>query len=164
VFVSCKGNSEGVRLKGHIGILLLFSSVFVNALALAPTVSIQVTTPQRYSFSLGLTGVDWGRVFGTHSGFLVRAEPGLSGGKLHIGFRSALSLILMPVASADVTAAILRTWNDPWGGIESNQTYGGLELRIGMRLVTATVGVYRHMAGEDTEHEWITSLGAGFGL
>jgi hypothetical protein len=63
-------------------------------LSLSPTVSVQVTTPQRYSLSLGVSGTDWGSAFGSESGFLVRVEPGLSGGKLHAGRRSVFSLAL----------------------------------------------------------------------
>lgn len=145
-------------------IMLICSSVFINARAISPTVSVQVTTPQRYSLSLGFSGVDWGRAFATQTGFLVRAEPGISGGKLHMGVRTTLSLALVQLVSADLTGALLRTWNDPWGGIESGQTYGGVELRVGMHLFTATAGVFRHMAGDDADHEWLTSLGAGFGI
>lgn len=143
---------------------------FVLVLTLLPaaaggfsaTGSIQVTTPQRLSLSLGAFGAD-GSLLGPSAGVLARIEPGISGGKLHLGFRSAFSLLFLPVTSIDITGALLQTWFDPWGGVESGQTYLGGELRIGIRAVVATAGLYRHAAG-DGEDGLTGSFGLGIGL
>jgi len=129
----------------------------------SPTGSLQVTTPQRYSLSLGYSSADWG-LFGSSGGYVIRIEPGLSGGKVHLGLRGIFNLSLLPVMSAEITGSLLQTWNDPWGGIPGGQTFAGGELRLGLRLITATAGLYRHAAGDDTDHDWITSLGVGLGL
>lgn len=144
--------------------LVLLTTLIPSAQGISPTGSIQVTSPQRYSFSLGISSVDWGRAFGSSSGYVLRIEPGLSGGKLHLGIRSAFSLVFLPVTSVDVTGSLLYTWNDPWGGVKSRQTYAGMEFRMGYHVITATAGYYRHTAGDDPNSNWISSFGIGLGL
>lgn len=143
---------------------ILFTVLIPSASqALSPTGSIQVTTPQRYSLSVGVCGGDFLGVFNNSSGFVLRAEPGVSGGKLHLGMRFMFSFTSLPLASADITASVLQTWNDPWGEIEGGQTYAGAEYRLGLRFLVATAGYYRRVAG-DSENEWISSFGAGIGF
>lgn len=146
--------------------LLVITCVTATAglISLSPTVSIQVTTPQRFSLSLGISGVDWGGLFGSESGFLIRVEPGISGGKFHAGTRSVFNLALVPILAIDVTGALMYTWNDPWNGLMEDQTYAGMEVRFGGLPVVLSAGYYRHIAGSDTEEEWITSFGAGVGF
>ncbi|MCD4707119.1 MAG: hypothetical protein K8S62_05215 [Candidatus Sabulitectum sp.] len=143
---------------------ILSATACAGLLSWSPTVSVQVTTPQRYSLSLGISGVDWGSAFGSESGFLIRVEPGVSGGKLHAGTRNAFSLALIPILSVDVTGALMYTWNDPWNGLQDDQTYAGMELRFGALPVVVSAGYYKHIAGSDTEHNWIGYLGAGIGF
>lgn len=127
---------------------------------MSPTGSLQITTPQRWSISLGVCFDDGFGAFGPSSGMVARLEPGISGGKLHLGVRSIFSLAFLPVTSMDITGAVLRTWNDPWGEVEGGETYLGGEYRFSAGMVLATAGYYRKTDGE----KWITSLGAGIGL
>lgn len=130
----------------------------------SPTASIQITSPQRASVSVGITSIGFGTLWGPESGMLVRIEPGLGGGKLHVGSRFGFSMAFIPIMHADLTAAVLHTWGDPWAELESGQTYIGLELRTGTYLFLATAGVYRHALGADGDHDWIISAGAGLGI
>lgn len=149
-----------MKSSGTLILLMLLLTGFSNALS--PTGSVQVTTPQRLSLSLGVCGTDFFGTFGGSSGILFRMEPGISGGKLHLGMRSMFSLMFLPVVSADMTAALLQTWNDPWG-VTGGQTYAGGEFRLGLRYLVFTAGGYRHVAG-DREDKWLYSFGAGVGL
>lgn len=145
-------------------VLSIYATAFAGLLSWSPTVSVQVTSPQRYNLSLGVSGVDWGGIFGSESSFLIRVEPGISGGKFHAGARSSFSFAFVPVVSVDMTGAIMYTWNDPWNGIPDDQTYAGMEMRWGALPWVISAGYYKHVAGWDTEHEWVTSFGAGFGF
>ena len=128
----------------------------------SPTGSVQVTTPQRIAISLGWCGADAFTAFGSSSGLVVRVEPGICGGKVHLGFRSAFNLFI-PMVSMDITGSLLRTWYHPWGGVQAGQTFAGLESRLGLRYFVVTAGYYRHIAGNGSDHP-IGSFGIGIGL
>ncbi len=130
----------------------------------SPTISIKLTTPQKMSISLGFSGTSWGGLFGSDSGLLIRLEPGLSGGKLHLGTRHTFSMVLIPVLSMDICASIMHTWNNPWTGLKNDQTYIGGELQLGAHLLVVSAGLYRHVAGDDEDHSWVFSTGAGLGF
>ena len=130
----------------------------------SPTVGVQLTTPQKLNVSVGVTSIPWGGFWSSQGGLLVRLEPGLSGGKVHAGFRTSLSMAFIPIVSADVCASLLYTWNDPWGGLENDQTYIGAEFRASAVPVIVSSGIYRHVAGYDTENDWVFSMGAGIGI
>ncbi|MCK5841987.1 MAG: hypothetical protein KAH31_07460 [Candidatus Sabulitectum sp.] len=49
------------------------------------TASIQITSPQNHSASIGMCSVD---LFGSDSGFLILLEPGFSGGKVYAGTKN----------------------------------------------------------------------------
>lgn len=130
----------------------------------SPTASVQVGLPQKISVSIGFSGIPFGSIWGADSGVLLRIEPGLSCGKLHLGMRHVFSMAFLPIISADLTASALYTWNDPWSGLGNDQTYLGIESRFGAYLMVVTAGMYRHVGGGDTEHDWIFSAGAGLGF
>lgn len=146
-------------------LLMIASATATSGLtSWSPTVSFLVTAPQRYSLSIGVSGSNWGSLFGSDSGILFRVEPGISGIKLHVGRRGTFSFLMLPTASVETTVAFLHTWNDPWNGLLADQTYAGLEARYKIIPVVVSAGYYRHIAGSDTEKEWITSIGAGVGF
>lgn len=130
----------------------------------SPTAAAQVTLPQKLSISVGVTGIPWGLLWSSDGGMLLRLEPGLCGGKLHLGYRSSLSMAFIPVASADICASVMYTWNDPWGGLANDQTYLGTEFRASTVPVVLSFGIYRHIAGGDEEHDWVFSAGGGIGF
>lgn len=144
--------------------LLLLLTLILPAIVSGgfPTGSVQVSTPQRMNLSLGYC-FSGASMLGPSSGLLVRVEPGISGGKFHLGLRSLFGMLSIPVASVDVTGSLMRTWNDPWGGVEGGQTYAGGEVRLGLRVLVFTAGYYEHLAG-DGDDRGIWSLGAGIGL
>ncbi len=148
-------------MKTLMTLLILYTSAVSGLSGWSPTASIQITSPQKYSASIGMSSVD---LFGSDSGFLIRLEPGFSGGKLHAGTRNMVIATLIPFVSTDVTAAIMHTWNDPCGRLLNHQTYAGMEIRLGILPLVITAGYYNHIAGSDTEHNWITSLGIGAGF
>ena len=80
------------------------------------------------------------------------------------GDKKYLQYDFFPVTSYDMCCSLMYTWNDPWSGLENNQTYLGLEAQAGGGLVLISAGVYRHVAGEDTDHDWVFSYGAGIGF
>ncbi len=130
----------------------------------SPTIGVKLTTPQKMCLSLGISGTSWGGLFGPDSGILIRLEPGLSGGKLHLGTRHTFSMALIPVLSMDICASVMYTWNNPWTGLQNDQTYVGGELQFGAHLLVVSAGLYRHFAGGDEGHTWAFSTGAGLGF
>jgi len=130
----------------------------------SPTIDVKVTYPQKASVSIGISSISWGSLWGGGNGVVFRVEPGLAGGKVHLGVRNAFSMILIPVMSTDICASLMYTWNDPWHGLQNDQTYAGVEIRGAMHLLVISAGIFRHIAGEDTEHDWVLSGGAGVGF
>jgi hypothetical protein len=158
------------KLKCTLGLLiLLIAVVSVSPVRgdfpdWSPSLAVKVTSPQKLSVSIGISSISWGSVWGGGSGVVFRVEPGLAGGKIHLGIRSAFSMLFIPVMSVDVSGSLMHTWNDPWYGLENDQTYAGVELRSGAHLLVVSAGVYRHIAGTDAEHDWVFSGGAGVGF
>lgn len=150
-----------LKLMVMISLVLPVTADFDNW---SPTIGVKLTTPQKMSLSIGFSGTSWGGLFGPDSGFLIRLEPGLSGGKLHLGTRHTFSMVLIPVFSMDICASVMYTWNNPWTGLENDQTYIGGELQVGAYLLMVSTGLYRHVAGGDEDHDWVFSAGAGLGF
>jgi hypothetical protein len=146
-------------------ILLLLSAFAATARVplFTPTASLQITSPQRYNASIGVSTTRLG-IWGPKTGFLARLEPGLGGGKAHIGSRFAFSLGFIDLFYTDLTASLMHTWGRTWGGLEKDQTYLGGEVRFGANLLLGTFGVYKHVHGSDEDHDWVVSLGLGLGL
>lgn len=145
-------------------VLSLLIPVYADIFDWSPTVGVKLTMPQKVSISLGISSIGWGSIWGSDSGFLFRVEPGLSGGKVLIGSRNAFSMILVPIMSFDICGSYLYTWNDPWSGLENDQSYLGVEVQGSAYLMIVSAGVYRHIAGGDADHDWIFSAGAGLGF
>ncbi len=135
-----------------------------SALPFTPTVSLQVTSPQRFNASIGISSVDMGSLWGPKAGFLARLEPGLGAGKAHLGGRFAFAMAFIDIFYTDLTASVMHTWGDTWGHLERDQTYLGGEVRFGANLLMGTAGIYRHVNGSDDDHDWVVSLGAGLGI
>lgn len=152
-----------MRLLPVVMILSVLPAAARPLLPFTPTVSLQVTSPQRYNASFGISTTRLG-AWGPKAGFLARLEPGLGGGKAHIGSRFAFSLAFIDLFYTDLTASVMHTWGDTWGNLPKDQTYLGGEVRFGANLLLGTAGVYRHVGGSDEEHDWVVSLGVGLGI
>ncbi|RKZ06583.1 hypothetical protein DRQ25_13595 [Candidatus Fermentibacteria bacterium] len=130
----------------------------------SPTVGLKVTTPQKISVSIGFSSIPWNSLWGGGSGLVFRLEPGLAGGKVHLGVRSAFSMVFIPITSVDICCSLMYTWNNPWNGLANDQTYAGIEARGGFHLFILSAGIYRHVSGVDADHDWIFSGGVGLGF
>jgi len=129
-----------------------------------PTFAAKLTYPAKASLEVGVSSHDLGSLFSIADGFVIRAEPGLSGGKLHAGIRSQFTFLFLPLVTWDYTISALRTWNDPWGGYANDQTYIGIEAQGKVNLVLMSAGVYWHVTGDDEEHDVLFSGAVGFGF
>ena len=118
---------------------------------------VKYTTPQKFSVMIGLestsSSMGW-----SSSGSFVAIEPGIGGGKLHLGYFEGQGFggLLMKLS-------LLRTWGAPLD-FEPDQTYVGAELTYSYFLVSLTGGGYVHVAGDDDEHDFIFSGGIGLGF
>jgi len=93
-----------------------------------------------------------------YSGLFFSVEPGVDGGLVGIGIGSDSPFIL-----AFLRAAFLRTWGDP-GEVAANQTFVGLDLRLGVRHVSGGVGWYPRIQGSapGDGDVWLLNIGIGF--
>ncbi len=140
------------------------SEVKGSILEWSPTVGVKVTAPQKLSVSIGFCNIPWIGLWGGDTGMVFRLEPGLAGGKIHLGIRSAFSMVFIPITSVDICGSIMYTWNNPWNSLENDQTYAGVEMRGGFHFFILSAGIYRHISGVDTDHDWVFSCGAGLGF
>ena len=129
-----------------------------------PTVSVSLCTPQKAALAIGLTSTGWLEYYGVDSGWLFVLEPGLSGGSVNLGFRTGMNLFVIPLARLDCVATLLYTWNDPWGDLENDQTYAGIRASTWVPMVNASLGLLRHIGGEDDDHDWLVTAGLGVGI
>ena len=153
-----------MRLLAVLVLLLSVSAVNGGFPEYSPTVGVKVTVPQKISVSIGFSNIPWNSLWGGDSGMVFRLEPGLAGGKVHLGIRSAFSMVFIPITSIDICGSLMYTWNNPWNGLENDQTYAGVETRGGFHFFVLSAGIYRHISGGDTDHDWTFSGGAGFGF
>lgn len=132
--------------------------------AIFPTASINFCTPQKASLAIGLTNTGWFDYFGVDSGWFFTLEPGLSGGSVNAGFRTGMNLFLLPMFRFDGMVSLMHTWNNPWGGLEDDQTYLGIRAATWVPLVNVSLGLFRHVGGGDDDHNWLVTAGVGVGL
>jgi hypothetical protein len=122
----------------------------------------------RYSTPLKLgwvVGVSLNRPVGSscYHGPFFQLEPGFGGGKINLGYRCG-EYNFVPIYSIGVSGSILRTWGNPLGDVEPDQTYVGGELSVALVILGFNAGAFRHISGDDTDHEWIMTLGVGAGF
>ena len=118
-----------------------------------------VTQPQIVNASLTVVwGYDNVRSFEK----FLHLEPGLTGGKAALGIGGTDFLHLF-----SLRATYMRTWWEPWGA-EKDANYGGLEFVMGTHgprfPIKFSIGVFRLISEQDTDHDWIFSWGIGWGL
>ena len=147
-----------------MAVFLVACSAAAQSVPFTPTASLQVTSPQRFNASIGLSTIDMATLWGPKAGFLARIEPGLGAGKAHLGARFAFAMAFVDIFYTDLTAAVMHTWGDTWGDLERDQTYLGGEVRFGANLMLGTAGIYKHVHGSDEDHDWVVSFGIGLGI
>jgi len=70
----------------------------------------------------------------------------------------------MPLYNIGLAVSVMQTWSSPLQDVESDQTYLGLELVGAFSVVGLNGGVFKHIAGDDEDSNWIYSLGIGVGI
>ena len=155
-----------------MSVLLLILSVIVFAVPensyeprstqLFPSVMVRYSTPIKVSWALGVVFM---KLHSSHaySGFFTQIEPGIAGCKLNAGYRFGEHHFL-PVYNIGLAVSVMQTWGSPLQGVESDQTYAGLELVGAFSMIGLNGGVFKHVAGDDEDSNWIYSLGIGLGI
>lgn len=129
---------------------------------LFPCAMTRYSTPLKLGWVLGVVRYSSANRMFQHGPF-VQLEPGFGGGKVNLGYRFSRSGFL-PVFNVGLSASLLQTWGNPLGDVEPGQTYAGIELSTAFSVLGLNAGVFRHMGGDDEEHDWITTLGVGAGF
>ncbi len=134
---------------------------------------VRLSLPQRLSVGVGAlfsrqpTRYDCTSVC-EFRGWLVQAEPGISGGQISAGWAAVnaekgnndffLSNVFL---SWGFRGTVLRTWGnadlDP-----PDQTLIGAEADFTVIRVNFSLGVFRHVGGGDPNREWIVGGGVGW--
>ena len=144
-------------------ILLLLAAP--AAAEVEPALSAEVGSPLELSANVGL----WVGLGGTGPedpevghGLLLQAQPGLGGIAFNLGWTPvALPAWGTQAVGFAVKARYLRTWGDPWGGLEPDQDYVGGELVLAW-IVKVSVGVVTRVdgdAGNKTTVTWSVGIG-----
>lgn len=127
-----------------------------------PCVMTRYSTPLKLGWVLGVVRYRSADRFDLHGPF-AQLEPGFGGGKVNLGYRYSRGGFL-PVFNVGLSASLLRTWGNPLGDAEPGQTYAGIELSTAISIIGLNTGVFRHIGGDDEDHDWIMTLGAGAGF
>lgn len=127
-----------------------------------PCVMTRYSTPLKLGWVLGVVRYSSMDFYVLHGPFL-QLEPGFGGGKVNLGYRYNRGGFL-PVFNAGLSASLLQTWGNPLGDVEPGQTYAGIELSTAVSVIGLNAGIFRHIGGDDDDHDWITTLGAGTGF
>ena len=129
---------------------------------LFPCAMVRYSTPIKVS---GVFGITFMQLHGNHSysGFFTQIEPGIAGGKLNVGYRYGKHQFL-PLFNIGLAASLMQTWSNPLQDVEGGQTYIGLELSGAFSMLGLNSGLFRHIAGDNENSEWIFSLGIGVGI
>jgi hypothetical protein len=129
-----------------------------------PALGAEVGSPLKLSANLGIRvgmvekdGADRGR------GLLVQAQPGLGGVAFNVGWVPlALPAWGTQAVGLTIKARVLRTWGDPWGGLEPDQTFAGGEIGLAW-IVKISVGVLARVSSGEGKATIVT-WGVGVGL
>jgi hypothetical protein len=129
-----------------------------------PALSAEIGSPLKLSANVGIRIApavgedepDYGR------GFLIQAQPGLGGIAFNVGWVPvALPAWGTQAVGLGIKARYLRTWGDPWGGIEPDQDYVGGELALAW-IVKISAGVLTRVSsggGSKTIFTWSVGVG-----
>jgi hypothetical protein len=129
---------------------------------LFPCAMTRYSTPLKLGWVLGVAMNQPVGRYGHHGPF-VQLEPGFGGGKVNLGYRYG-QMSFLPIFNVGLAGSLLRTWGNPLGDVEPGQTYVGLELSGAFSALGLNAGIFRHVAGDDENHQWITVLGVGAGI
>jgi hypothetical protein len=130
-----------------------------------PALSAEVGSPLKLSANVGIRiGVGTVAVDETDSGrgLLLQAQPGLGGIAFNVGWTPvALPAWGTQAVGFAVKARYLRSWGDPWGGLEPDQDYVGGEVVLAW-IVKVSVGfLTRVSSGGGNKNVFTWSVGVG---
>ena len=130
-----------------------------------PALSAEIGSPLKLSANLGIRiGIGTVAADETDSGrgLLLQAQPGLGGVAFNVGWAPvALPAWGTQAVGFAVKARYLRSWGDPWGGLEPDQDYLGGEVVLAW-IVKVSAGVLTRVGsgtGKKTIFTW--SIGVG---
>jgi hypothetical protein len=130
-----------------------------------PALSAEIGSPLKVSANLGIRiGIGTVAVDETDSGrgLLLQAQPGLGGIAFNVGWTPvALPAWGTQAVGFAVKARYLRSWGDPWGGLEPDQDYLGGEVALAW-IVKVSVGVLTRVGsggGSGTIVTWSVGVG-----
>lgn len=154
-----------VRKRSGWALLALLLLVAPASAEVEPALSAEIGSPLKLSANLGLrvglggTGPDDPEV---GHGLLLQAQPGLGGIAFNVGWTPvALPAWGTQAVGFAVKARYLRSWGDPWGGLEPDQDYLGGEVVLAW-IVKVSAGVLTRVgsgSGKKTIFTW--SIGVG---
>ena len=127
-----------------------------------PCSVVKYSTPLKLSWVVGAIRMNLSGG-GSYHGIYAQLEPGFGGGKVNIGYRYGAQHFV-PVYFAGINLSFLQTWGNPLGDVESGQSYAGIEVTGAVFMLQANYGVFRHVAGDSDEREWIQTIGIGIGI
>ena len=148
-----------------MALLALALAAAPAAAEVEPALSAEVGSPLKLSANVGIRiGIGTVAADETDSGrgLLLQAQPGLGG----IAFNAGWTPVALPAWGTQavgfaVKARYLRTWGDPWGGLEPDQDYVGGELALAW-IVKVSVGVLTRVgsgSGPGTIVTWSVGVG-----
>jgi len=135
----------------------------------------RVSYPQKFSVALG--GIvsrqpkDYDcRTVCVFRGFMMQAEPGLSGGQLSAGY-AVVNGVMKPdtrtlshvYVGYGIKGALLRTWGDSDLGPD-NRTLAGVEGEFTFIGINVSLGLFRHVGSDDPDDPWVVTGGIGWGF
>jgi len=145
-----------------VALLLVAAPV---AAEVEPALSAEVGSPLKLSANLGIRiGIGTVAVDETDSGrgLMLQAQPGLGGMAFNVGWTPvALPAWGTQAVGFAVKARYLRSWGDPWGGLEPDQDYLGGEVALAW-IVKVSVGVLTRLGsggGSRTTVTWSVGVG-----
>lgn len=127
-----------------------------------PCVMTRYSTPLKLGWVLGISK-NYVQGRNQFHGPFYQLEPGFGGGKINIGYRFGAYNVI-PLSNIGLSGSLLQTWSNPLGDVEPKQTYTGLELSGALYVLGFNSGIFRHIAGDDNQHDWIVTIGAGAGF
>jgi hypothetical protein len=145
-------------------VLLLIAGVEPAAAEVEPALSAEIGSPLKLSANVGIRVAptpgeddpDYGR------GFLLQVQPGLGGVAVNVGWVPvALPAWGTQAVGLGIKARYLRTWGDPWGGVEPDQDYVGGEVALAW-IVKISAGVLTRVSaggGNKTIFTWSVGVG-----
>ena len=148
-----------------VALLALVLTAAPSAAEVEPALSAEVGSPLKVSANVGIRiGIGTVAVDETDSGrgLLLQAQPGLGGIAFNVGWTPvALPAWGTQAVGFAVKARYLRSWGDPWGGLEPDQDYVGGEVALAW-IVKVSVGVLTRVGsgdGKKTTFTWSVGVG-----